>query len=205
MVLLRRVMLSVSLSTIEPSCPMAVRSERFSANEHSFLADADVLALRNTFLAQLKTIDVRSREFTETLAKMLSSQESVNTVMSLQGNDAQDLVDFLDQVSSWWRMTGSSCLIPSSQALDIPDMDLDLRKKTFRVLWKVCGSQIILPRSSILSNNVAREGDIAFACGGFADIWEGRHNGGRVCIKAFRVFAAEDLRKVKQVYTHILT
>jgi len=98
-------------------------------------------------------------------------------------------------------VTGVSCLIPPVQALEFPDMDLDLRKKIFRILQKVCGSQTILPRSSVLSNNVVKEGDIAFACGGFADIWGGRHNGNRVCIKAFRFFTAENLSRIKQVYT----
>ena len=53
----------------------------------------------------------------------------------------------------------------------------------------------------MLSDNVTKEGDIAFASGGFADIWEGRHNGNRVCIKAFRVFAAENMLKIKKVYS----
>ena len=78
-------------------------------------------------------------------------------------------------------------------------MDLGLRTKLFRILRKVCGSQAILPPSSILSNNIAKEGDIALTCGGFTDIWEGRHNGSRVCIKAFRVLTADNLFKIKQV------
>ena len=80
-------------------------------------------------------------------------------------------------------------------------MELDLRQKIFRILRKVCSSQTILPRSSILSDNVVKEGNIALACGGFADVWEGRHGGNRVCIKAFRVFTAENLFKIKRVYT----
>jgi hypothetical protein len=40
-----------------------------------------------------------SREFTNTLTKMLVSQEGTNTVTSLQGDDALALVNVLDQVS----------------------------------------------------------------------------------------------------------
>ena len=88
---------------------MAVRSERSFAKKHNSLADADVPALGNTSLAQLRTVDIKSREFTETLAKMLSSQDDVNAAMSLQSDDALTLVDILDQVSRR-RVTGAFCL-----------------------------------------------------------------------------------------------
>lgn len=45
------------------------------------------------------SIDITSREFPNTLAKMLSSQEGMNTAMSLQGEGALALVEILDQVS----------------------------------------------------------------------------------------------------------
>ena len=78
-------------------------------------------------------------------------------------------------------------------------MDLDLRRKSVRILRRVCGSQTVLPHSCILSDNISKEGDIAVASGGFADVWKGRHNKNHVCIKAFRVYTAENLSKVKQV------
>jgi len=80
-------------------------------------------------------------------------------------------------------------------------MDLDLRRKSVRILRRVCGSQAILPRSCILSDNISKEGDIAFASGGFefADIWKGRDGGNRSCVKAFRVYTADNLSKTKQV------
>jgi len=78
-------------------------------------------------------------------------------------------------------------------------MELDLRRKSIRILRKVCGAQTILPRSCMLSENISKEGDIAFASGGFADVWRGRHGGNRVCIKAFRAYTADNLSKIKQV------
>jgi len=78
-------------------------------------------------------------------------------------------------------------------------MELDLRRRSVRILRRVCGSQAILPRSCILSENISREGDIAFASGGFADVWKGRSGGTRVCVKAFRAYTAENLFKIKQV------
>ena len=78
-------------------------------------------------------------------------------------------------------------------------MPLDLRRKSVRILRKVCGSQGILPRSCILSENISKEGDIAFASGGFTDVWKGRHDGNRVCIRAFRAYTIENLFKIKLV------
>ena len=50
-------------------------------------------------------------EFTDTLANMLSSQEGVDTAMSLQGDDALTLVNTLDHVSRP-RIIGPPRLIP---------------------------------------------------------------------------------------------
>ena len=58
---------------------------------------------------------------------------------------------------------------------------------------------MILPRSCIISDNISKRGDIAFASGGFADVWKGRHKGSPVCIKAFRVYTPENLANIKQV------
>ena len=51
----------------------------------------------------------------------------------------------------------------------------------------------------MISENISKEGDIAFASGGFADVWKGRYNGNRVCIKVCRAYTAENLSKIKQV------
>jgi len=78
-------------------------------------------------------------------------------------------------------------------------MGLDLRRKSIRILRKVCGAQAILPRSCVLSDNISKEGDIAFASGVSTDAWRGRHGGNRVCVKAFRAYTADNLSKIKQV------
>ena len=78
-------------------------------------------------------------------------------------------------------------------------MELDLRRKSIYILRRVCGLRTVLPRPCILSENISKEDDIAFASGAFADVWKGRHNGNRVCIKAFRFRTAEGLSKIKQV------
>ncbi|KAF9648297.1 kinase-like protein [Thelephora ganbajun] len=116
---------------------------------------------KNTFLTQLMSIDITSEEFAKTLTKMLASQEGMNMAMSLQGEDALNLVDILIRLSrhrTWTLISGERAFASSRE----------------------CG------------------GDIAFASGGFADAWRGRHNGNRVSIKVFRAYTAENLFKIKQ-------
>jgi anaerobic glycerol-3-phosphate dehydrogenase len=43
------------------------------------------------------SIGARSREFPNTLTKMLASQEGMNTAVSSQGDDALTFVDILDR------------------------------------------------------------------------------------------------------------
>ena len=142
-------------------------------------------------------MNIRSREFPDALTKMLASQEGVNTALSLQGEDVSTLADILDQVSKPTRV-GAPYLISPAQAFEAPNMSLDLRRRSVRILRGVCGLQTILPRSCILSDNISK-GDIAFATGGLADVWKGRHNGNPVCIKAFSAYTANNLTKIKEV------
>jgi hypothetical protein len=155
------------------------------------------LASKNTSLMQFMSINIKSREFPNALAEMLASQEGTNTAMSLQGDDALTLVDVLDQVSRP-RIVGIPHLIPA-QALESPNVELDLRRKSVHILRRVCSSEKILPRSCILSDNIVKEGSTALAFRWPADVWNGHHNGKLLCIKAFHACTAENLPKIKQV------
>ena len=78
-------------------------------------------------------------------------------------------------------------------------MDLDLRRKSVRILRRVCSSETILPHSFTPSENISKEGDIAFASGGFTDIWKGRRDENSACVKVFHPYAAENQSKIKRV------
>ena len=58
----------------------------------------DASAFRETFLTQLRSVNIGSREFPEVIERMLASKEGVNVAMSLEGEDALTLVNVLDQV-----------------------------------------------------------------------------------------------------------
>ena len=78
-------------------------------------------------------------------------------------------------------------------------MESGLRRRSLRILQKVCASQTILPRACILSDSISKEGDIAFNTQGLTDICKGRYNGNCVRIKLFRAFTAESLSQIKEV------
>ena len=63
-----------------------------------FKLTRDASAFRETFLAQLRSLNVESREIPEVIERMLASKEGVNVAMSLEGEDALTLVNILDQV-----------------------------------------------------------------------------------------------------------
>ena len=46
------------------------------------------------------SVNISFNEFSNTLTKMLASQEDIDAAMSLQGDDALTLVDILDRVGS---------------------------------------------------------------------------------------------------------
>jgi hypothetical protein len=146
---------------------------------------------------QLVSINVGSKEFPNTLARLLASQEGMVAAMSAQGDDALVLVDILDQVSRL-RTIAAPRLTPA-QTFETPNMDLDLRRKCIRIHRRVCDSEAILSRSCILSDNISKEGDIVFAYESLGDVWKGRNNGELACIKAFRASTAEYVSRIKQV------
>lgn len=67
------------------------------------------------------------------------------------------------------------------------------------VLRQLCGSRGILPASLTLSGSVKTTNDRPQASGGFAEVWVGRHRGHKVAIKALRIYANDDMAKVKKV------
>ena len=71
---------------------------RQSPQKNDQLTQRCTLAFQKTFITQLRKIDPRSREFIETLDRMLGSREGVDTAMSLEGVNAVVLVNILDQV-----------------------------------------------------------------------------------------------------------
>ena len=156
-------------------------------------------AFKDTFLTELMSVDIRSKEFPNTLAKVLASQEGMDAAVSLQGDDALALVDVLDQVGRPSTYNCSSPIDRPAQVFHAPGIELDLRRKSISILRRVCGTQNILPRSCILSDDISKDAGIPFALGELGLVWRGHRSGNQVCIKVFHHFTPEDLFKIKQV------
>ena len=129
---------------------------------------------------------------------MLERQEGVDTAMSLQGEDALALVNVLDRVSGS-RIIGVPRLITPEQAIEVPNISPDLRKRSIRILRRICGSQSILPRSCVLLDDISKEGVVAFASNWSADVWKGHRDGNLVCIKTFCAHGGEFVSMLKEV------
>ena len=70
--------------------------------------------------------------------------------------------------------------------------------RCFRALYKVCSDKAIVPNSLRIPLCYDRRG-FPLYCGGFADVWKGKHNGQDVAVKAIRAPSPEGLRKVTGV------
>ena len=57
----------------------------------------------------------------------------------------------------------------------------------------------LLPNSVGLLQGLEKRGEIAVASGGTTDIWRGVLAGGRVSLKAFRIFPPQDLQEAKKI------
>ena len=65
-------------------------------------------------------------------------------------------------------------------------------ERTHRKLQRICTSPVLLPLSHILLAGALHLKERPFACGGFADVYEGTYDGSRVCIRKLRIISASD-------------
>ena len=149
-------------------------------------------------LQHLYSLDISSQNIPRYLYYLIQRDEEEHYLSSLQGLDLARLVDFLDEVrgsSSTFRPVTDQ--IP--QALGVIPTTDDVSRQCLHKLQAICGDNMILPSSHNISGDLARVGDHPISVdGASADVWEGAHNGRKVCIKCPRV-SEEDLQTVTQV------
>ena len=73
-----------------------------------------------------------------------------------------------------------------------------LRKKTLNALCKICHRQAHLPNALHIPLCYNRFDDPVYS-GGYADVWMGEHQGGKVAVKVLRIFSTSDLDEVTKV------
>jgi len=149
-------------------------------------------------LQHLYSLDNSSPNFLRVLYGLIRHDEDEQYSSSLGGEELAQLVDFLDDVCPL-LLVFSPVPNQAPQALNtIPTSD-DVFRQCLRKLRAICGYHTTLPTSHVIRGDLARTGESAIAFGGFADVWQGTHDGRRVCIKVFRVSLndRESLTKVR--------
>ena len=117
-------------------------------------------------------------ELPSLLETIFSSDDEVETIRCLLGDDAQAFVDVIDEA-----LEDCDLLLPQ------------IRRKCLKSLYKTCGRCALLPKSLAIDVCYDRT-DVAIYSGGFGDIWRGEHCGRHVAVKVVRTYSNSDLQKI---------
>ena len=148
-------------------------------------------------LQQLYCLNASSSEFQDQLCNVFYGDEYRRCVQDLQGGDLVWLVDYLDKVRRYATLLHSQ---PKPlKALGGLDSSSPAFRKCLRELKTICGTGGMLPTSYTLLSHLLNIGSEPFASGGYGDVYEGTHNGSRVCIKRVRSYTSEDPKKAARV------
>lgn len=123
---------------------------------------------------------------------------SPNVSPPLSPSEVELVVEIFDQVLFFFAGPSPRVQAFHGQAMSSTAVDPSSKNRCFKVLRKVSPAHRVLPKS-YFPLGVTSGDTIPYASGGFADIWKGQKDGNRVCLKAFRTQAAENLDKIKRV------
>ena len=139
-------------------------------------------------------------ELVSLIEAIFTSKDEVKMIHDLRGETAQTLIDVVHGVHlySFVSELRPDYTHSTTQALDLPDFPSQLRKKCLNALCWICGRQVLLPRSLQIPPCYNRSSNPRYR-GGFADIWEGEHQGCHVAVKVLRVYSTSDFEKVTSV------
>ena len=136
-------------------------------------------------LQHLYSLDTSSPDLSRCLNDLIQIDDKEQYLSSLQGSELIRLVEILDGVRRF-PLVSPQLMKQILQILDVTPITDDDSRRCLHKLQAICGHHKILPSSYNVSGYLARVGDDAVASGGFADVWEGIHDGRKVCIKYLR-------------------
>ena len=86
-------------------------------------------------------------------------------------------------------------------------MTEDVSQRCLHKLQAICSHSRILPSSYIIPGGLVIAGDCAVASTNLSNVWEGTHNGAKVCIKSPRVATRDrqEIEKVSGWYWHTVS
>ena len=145
------------------------------------------------------SMDITSTEGLSRMSTLIHSPSKITTARSLQGDDAQRLINLIDRVSDSRRRTSDRMLfLTIGQLLILPHLDEKPSRRFSRLLYKICKACGILPTSYVIQLDLARVGEFGWR-GGFADVSKGEHQGRPVAIKHLRIGPKDGFDKVFKV------
>lgn len=109
------------------------------------------------------------------LTAIFSSNHEVEAIKNLGGDDAQTLIDAVDQM--------------------LDSLPPWIQKKCVGVMRKICGRQALIPRSVQIQLCCDRSGTPLYQ-GGYADVWKAEYGGREIALKVLRVFSVSDVEKI---------
>jgi hypothetical protein len=144
-------------------------------------------------------MDIASAEGLSNISTLVHSPSKITMARSLRGDDAQRLIDLIDQVSdSRRRPHGRMLLLTIGQLLTPPHLDEKPSRRFSRLLYKICKACGILPASYVIQLELTHVGEVEWS-GGFADVSKGEHQGRPVAIKQLRIGTNDEFDKVFKV------
>ena len=135
-----------------------------------------------TVIQRLYSLSSSSLELYRCLYDLIQTDDEEQYLSSLQGSELTRLVDFLDGVHPSPPVS-LQLMKQTLQLLDVTPITDDVSRRCLHKLQAICGRHNVLPSSYNVSGDLTRVGDDPVTSGGFADIWEGIHDGRNVCIK----------------------
>ena len=138
-----------------------------------------------------------SNELPSLIEAVLKSKNMDDRISCLSRDDAQILVDVLDEArlmsTHRSREIGTDAL--TDQVLNIPDLSLWVRVKCLRRMYRTCGRHGLLPKTLEIPICYDRTGYPRYS-GGNADVWEGEYCGRDVAVKVIRTYSSSNLKRV---------
>ena len=152
-----------------------------------------------TLYDSFRVTDVSAAESVSKIWSFMHSPSKIAAARNLRGEEAQALIDLIDQVSDVrFQHDGARGTELGVQALGLPELVGNLRKQCLHLLYKVCKACELLPTSYVLRQAFMRVGKVR-CCSGFADVSEGEYLGRRVAIKHLRFGTEDAFNKVFKV------
>lgn len=149
------------------------------------------------------SMNITSAECLPNISTLVHSPSKISEARSLQGDQAQSLIDLIDQVCDSGRRPSVPRVSTDrkTQLLTPLHLEQKLFRRCSRLLYKVCKTNRMLPASCTIPPELICVGEHERS-GGFADVNKGEYQGRHVAIKQLRIETKDGFDKIFKVREH---